>query len=380
MDRIYCTQCGAENGGENRFCINCGAGIESRVRPGAAAGGAASGGTHERAEESGPDTSGGEAGHHAEGAQPWRDRAAEKTHAPEWKTCPRCGAVNDKWKVFCVSCGERVPEHSVKYGAGSPGGYHSGYGADRGWARPKDQPLPTDGIGEIVSKSFSIYTANFGLLFGSFWLLTIAAGAIGFFVSLISFVPVFPQILQGAAAALLVGMFVVCLSAMRGFRTDIGHAFNSLTEKYIPAMIAEVIIALINVAIAFFAFGPALYKTLYMKGPFDSGESDLEVLRLFSDFAAPLAVAIISYVIIAMLTLFVLPLIADRNIGFWHAIVASAKFVLSHFFEVLLVLILAGVIAVSGVIALIIGAFFTAPMQYVIIAAYYESRKHLFEV
>lgn len=375
MDRVYCTKCGAENDGGNRFCTTCGGEIESSATRRAADA------AHRREEVE------------ADAGKPARDFAAEKTSKPEWKTCPKCGAINDLLHSFCISCGAFVPEGDDSQGARSFSGHRESRPPKHDWsayepaAPPPNLPLATDGIGEIVSKSFSMYMGNFGVFFGAYWVITLVifvAALIAMGISMV--IPIIGNFAQWFVQPIIVGIFVVYLAAIRGHYADIGMAFNCLSEKYVPALIATIIESLMmmipSIVVIVIAMGP-LFMRMFTMGPSmgqTPGNEWEEFVNFFKDAAAGIVIAVILLSLMQMFFLFVLLLIADHNIDFWRAIMGSIKFVWANFLEVLLVSIVASIIVFAGILVLFIGFFFTAPLYFLIITAYYESRKHLFDV
>jgi hypothetical protein len=63
---------------------------------------------------------------------------------------------------------------------------------------------------------------------------------------------------------------------------------------------------------------------------------------------------------------FAFPLIIDRGIGFWEAIVTAFRTVHRQWFSVLGLLILVGLITISGVLLFIVGLLATVPLGYLI--------------
>jgi len=73
-------------------------------------------------------------------------------------------------------------------------------------------------------------------------------------------------------------------------------------------------------------------------------------------------------------TMFVLPLIADRRLGFIAALRESWGETRNRFWELLLINFVAGVIASIGIYAMYIGILFTIPIGFTIIASVYAER------
>jgi uncharacterized membrane protein len=67
-----------------------------------------------------------------------------------------------------------------------------------------------------------------------------------------------------------------------------------------------------------------------------------------------------------------MPLIIDRNLGFWDAMELSRRMVSKHWFIVFALLLVAGLLAACGIIACCVGVFVTMPIASVAILYAYE--------
>jgi uncharacterized membrane protein len=70
--------------------------------------------------------------------------------------------------------------------------------------------------------------------------------------------------------------------------------------------------------------------------------------------------------------MFALPLVIDKGLEFWPAMELSRKVFFKDWKNLLLLLIVSGLITIAGVIACIIGVFFTAPIAFGAVAYAYE--------
>lgn len=73
-------------------------------------------------------------------------------------------------------------------------------------------------------------------------------------------------------------------------------------------------------------------------------------------------------------TMFVLPLIADRRLGFAQALRQSWTETRQGFWELLVINFVAGLIGMIGIYAMYVGLLFTVPIYFTIIASVYEER------
>lgn len=75
---------------------------------------------------------------------------------------------------------------------------------------------------------------------------------------------------------------------------------------------------------------------------------------------------------LAIAYLLTIPLILDRRMSFWDAMETSRKIVTKQWFSWFVFGLLMGVINIGGVIACIVGIFFTIPLTYCMWVAAYE--------
>jgi hypothetical protein len=73
-------------------------------------------------------------------------------------------------------------------------------------------------------------------------------------------------------------------------------------------------------------------------------------------------------------TMFVLPLIADRRLGFVRALGRSWTETRHRFWELLLLKFIADIIGMIGIYAMYVGLLFTLPLHFTLIASVYEER------
>jgi uncharacterized membrane protein len=320
----------------------------------------------------------------AETARPEAQKLFKSAPPHVERYCPKCGALNDEGAAFCKSC-----RHSLAGGfyepnpyAASPGAYRSVL-AGAGFAEPETIPhalLPeaSDGLGAIVSKALGIYTSNFGIVFGAYWLMSLVMFAAMFVVMFIAIlIPFAGNIVQVAITPIFVGAYYVNLRTARGHAVDIGEAFSILAEKYVPMLIAMIIQTLIllipTLAVVFAVFGSTFYQLMSF-----APTAPPSPLGGFIGQIGWIIAAAVILGILQMFFVFVYPLIADDETDFWRAITTSVKYVWYNFWEVLWMMILATLIAISGALALFIGALFTAPLMYLIETAYYVARRDRF--
>ena len=81
---------------------------------------------------------------------------------------------------------------------------------------------------------------------------------------------------------------------------------------------------------------------------------------------------LILFVYFAVGIAFVFPLIVDKKIGFWEAIMTSLKTVHRQWFQAFGLLVLVALINMVGVLACCVGMFATMPLGYLIVCQGYR--------
>lgn len=107
---------------------------------------------------------------------------------------------------------------------------------------------------------------------------------------------------------------------------------------------------------------------------FSSAAGQLILLGLVSGLLTTIGylLCVIPGVYLAVSWIFALPLVIDRNLPFWDAMELSRKMVSKHWFIVFAFLLVAGLLAVCGVLACCVGVFVTMPIASVAIMYAYE--------
>ena len=183
-------------------------------------------------------------------------------------------------------------------------------------------------VGRCISRGINLVTGNLGLVVGSGLLaFTIAIG--------INFVPILGWIASFfVGPALVAGLYMVLLKRLRGQEAAVGDIFMFFDYTMLTLAMASILIGVLVSIGMLFLILPGIY----------------------------LAVAYI----------FTVPLIADKKLEFWTAMELSRKVVTKHWFPALGLIILAGVIAALGVLALVIGLVVTAPIAGASLAVAYD--------
>jgi hypothetical protein len=180
--------------------------------------------------------------------------------------------------------------------------------------------------------------------------------------------------------ATISGMFMCGLMSALARKADTGRfEFNDLFSgfsKFQPCLIYSIVLSLIQYVILVggiligVAFGVSLSaESLLKDGKFDPNM----VSGLIGIFLIIGLLALVFYVIVAICTVFVFPLIAERNLSGIEALTTSARGGIGNIFGLIGLFILQGLMLFVGALACLIGMLFVAPILYASLFAAYRS-------
>ncbi len=245
--------------------------------------------------------------------------------------------------------------------------------------RPHARSGPFPNLGDYLSQGFRVYGRRW-----QDWLVPmLLAGAVTLAALLCCCLPNFL-----VAGPLTCGLYACGLCAQRGQHFNANTLWRNWTVAG-RSILAHLVIALLTVlpmillyavSIGGFVLLTAMLANVTPQGPpaqppaQPSGE---EVAFIFAAMAlltlGGIAVMVWTFWI-GTKTIFVMPLIADRDVGFSTAWGMSWRETRNHFWELLLLHVVGSLIASLGVYVFYIGLIFTLPIYFTMIAAAYEHR------
>jgi len=182
-------------------------------------------------------------------------------------------------------------------------------------------------------------------------------------------VPIVGFILAGP---LTCGIYYASLKQLRGEPVDFGMIFKGF-EFFVPAMIAGLVISAPYIVNQIIDFG-SMFATL---GAFASG--DAAAIEAASAANTGLSVVKLVFFLVGLilttLFFFAYPLVVDRKVSAIDALKLSFSGVSKNLGGVIVLLLLEGLLAIAGTLALCIGIFFVLP---VIFAANAEAYRQVF--
>jgi uncharacterized membrane protein len=213
-------------------------------------------------------------------------------------------------------------------------------------------------IGSCISRGWNLLKNNFWPLVGTSLLIFLLIGGVGnilrFIVNLSLGVPFHPRNVRGlelirlqlpgtivnilwnllVSGALIGGLYNYYLKHIRGQPATLGDAFSGCGKAFIPLTLAHLATAFLGLLGILLCIIPGVYLGVSWK--------------------------------------FTLPLVIDKQLGFWEAMELSRKVVTRQWFLLFALMLVVGLISVSGLLLCCIGIFVTAPIGIATILYAYE--------
>jgi uncharacterized membrane protein len=208
-------------------------------------------------------------------------------------------------------------------------------------------------IGRCVSRSWELVKKNFWPVVGVTFLVGIVIGIINQGIGLISrsavqsmmvdhdfstrnilLVSLTSVIGMPVDTVLYGGLYKYYLKLIRGEEANISDAFSGLTSSFVQLVILGLVMGILVILGIFACIIPGIY--------------------------------------LGVAWAFAIPLVIDKKMDFWSAMELSRKVVTKHWFAVFALLIVVGLISISGIIACFIGIFVTISIGWVALMYAYE--------
>jgi len=227
---------------------------------------------------------------------------------------------------------------------------------------PSLAPAPPGGreldIASCISRGWKLLQSNFGRLVGTTFLVLLLFGGVSgilrFLVNTAFGVPFYIRGVHGwgmlrlqwrgilasslwnlfMAGPFLGGLYNYYLKLMRGQPASLADAFGGFSGAFVPLVIAHVVSGVLASLGFLLCIIPGVYLAVVWK--------------------------------------FTLPLVIDKQLGFWEAMGLSRKVVTRQWWSLFALFLLSGLISVLGLIVCCIGVFVTAPIGIAAILYAYE--------
>ncbi len=167
---------------------------------------------------------------------------------------------------------------------------------------------------------------------------------------------------------LLGGLYWPLIRLLRGEPAEFGDFFAGFQRGFVNLMLANVVVGLLT-TLCMAPGGLVLVAGVVMHqgGGMAVGMPVMVVGGLL------LAAGMVAAIYLAVCWMFTLPLVVDRQLGFWEAMQLGRTVVGRHWWRVFGCMLVAGLIMISGVIACCVGLVFTLPLGFAIQMTIYET-------
>ena len=210
-------------------------------------------------------------------------------------------------------------------------------------------------IGGCIGRGWDLFRNNMGMLIGGVAIVMLATIALAF----IPFVGAIGQLI--VMGPLTGGMYWMYIRAIRSESGGVSDAFAGFSRAFIQLMLGHIVkgllagLAVIPGAVCL-GIGIAVHAHARLHGPGGIGVPILVVGAVLLACALPLVIYLTTC------WYFTLPLIIDKQMGFWPAIGLSRAMVRKHWWSVFGLLFVSGLVAIAGILACGVGLLFTVPI------------------
>lgn len=220
-------------------------------------------------------------------------------------------------------------------------------------------------IGACLSNGWQVFKSDAGIIIGATLLVYVAIIA----ANIVPYLSVITALILNGP--LMAGLWLFYLKKIRGQNAEIGDAFGGFSPSFWQLVLTQLIPGLIAFGV-FIVLGILAIPAIYMVAK--SGSHDVWS-------AHPLAIAwfgvlaLVAIVVVTYLNIcwaFALPLVADKGLKFWPALELSRRIVMKHWWMILLLLLVCGVVGAAGFLACGVGCIVTGPLAFAAIATQYQ--------
>ncbi|HEY1111173.1 MAG TPA: DUF4339 domain-containing protein [Opitutaceae bacterium] len=217
-----------------------------------------------------------------------------------------------------------------------------------------------------LDRGFKLWTGHFGPIVGATLLFIVVIFAI-------SLVPIAGSIAQLVLTGVFYGgLYYYYLGRMRGQTRTVGDIFKGFSRQTGSLIGAGILVSIVPLLAMMIFAGP------WFVG-FMVALAKVEASGGLPEFAAPSGLMLLGIVVGALVSiylsvgfLFAIPLIIDRGIGAWQAMMVSIRVISHQWFRVFFLCLLAGFLSMLGLIGLFIGIFLTIPLFFASFLYAYE--------
>ena len=212
-------------------------------------------------------------------------------------------------------------------------------------------------LGACISESWSAFTRNFGLVLGGSVVFLLIQGGMSAFAQIpfigLLMVPV-SFIVTGPLTG---GFYYFLLRNIRRENVDIGDVFSGF-KRSLGQLIGGYLVPVLLAGLAALPGALIMIFPLIQMSQQNNYSAAMVVMLAFG-----IIVAMIPAIYLGVCWKFTLPLIADKGLDFWTAMGVSRKRVSLHWWTVLGLSILMGLVNLAGALLCCVGLFASVPVS-----------------
>ncbi|MSR42956.1 MAG: DUF975 family protein [Pedosphaera sp.] len=240
-------------------------------------------------------------------------------------------------------------------------------------------PLPADvltrdfdlNIGDCLSRGWDLLKANFGVAVG----VVLLYGFIIIVISLLGMIPcigiVFSLASMLVGGPLMGGLLYFFIKSSRRQQAGVEDLFSGFKRNFIHLVLAQIVQGIL----VFVAILPGIVLTvvtLFAMGVrFENGVKPSPEAVL-AGAAVLLVTVFVPIIYLSVRWAFTLPLVVDRKMDFWQAMVTSWKVVGKHWWKTFAFVFVASLINIAGLFCFCLGGLVTVPWMLFTYASAYE--------
>ena len=220
-------------------------------------------------------------------------------------------------------------------------------------------------LGACLSNGWNLLMQNFGILFGVSMLFLLVQLVIG----VLGAIPIVGILVTLASLAitgpLTAGLYLTFLKVIRGQPAEVSNLFAGFSSRFLQLVLAHIVPALLTTA-AVLPGVVLMIIAIVAMGIHSFGVGAL-VLML------GIVLALVPSVYLGLSWMFTLALTIDQRLDFWPAMQLGRRMVGKHFWKVLFLLLLTGLLNFVGVLCCVVGVLFTIPIAFGALMYGYET-------
>lgn len=217
-----------------------------------------------------------------------------------------------------------------------------------------------------ISRAWTVLTANFWLLVGGGAIYLLIVGGLSGFAQIPFVGLLFSLASLLITGPLIGGLYIFEQRILRGQGAEVGEVFAGF-RNFGQLLLAYIVPTLITGAVALPGIILAVVPAVILSNSHEANPI-LIVLIAFG-----VLLALVPAVYISICWTFTIPLVADKRLEFWPAMKASRAQVGRHWWMVLGLFIVIGLINFAGLLACCIGLFVTTPLCVLALLCAYET-------